>query len=179
MRKLLPDHLFSALFAVLISIIPACANADYGQSAVTFECHQREDTFILRLYILWNEDLDSFQRDHPSGTYRSNSREISIVDTNKKRYIRTCRTSKRFVEVSIFGRTLIVKEANKTIAAKKIDYVWAASGQRYTISSDGKHEWSECSDGVDGAIQSIGCAPLTDSETTNDDDIAAKRIPGT
>lgn len=60
-RKLRSTHLIATLFAVLISITPVCANADYGQSAITFECNQREDGLILSLYILWNQDLDSFR----------------------------------------------------------------------------------------------------------------------
>lgn len=151
------------------------AFADYGQKAIWMVCDANKNYVEVRLFILWNEELEAYLANHPSGIAKEGKKQTTVFLDAKKHYSIGCVAGGRHVSVSVDQmNTLTINENKKPVAVKTIDYVWFASGQEYIIKSNSSSNWMECTGGIDGSLEPpLECRKLTNSNTTNSEDIKA------
>jgi hypothetical protein len=162
-----------ALGLAIFAIGPV--RADSGSRAIWLVCDANKNYVEVRLFILWNEDLDAYLANHPSGIAEDGTKQTTVFEDTDRSYYRECLAGNRRVEVSVDQMdTLKITENKKPVAVKKIDYVWFAGGQEYVLKSSALSKWMECTGGIDGSVEPpLECRGLTNSETTNSEDIRA------
>ncbi len=145
--------------ALLMFVLTTNAHADHGQHGIQFSCDRRGADIGVKIFILWNEDLDAFMDANPKGIQDTSTAHIALIEESG-RHRRRCTSATRRVQFDLNydTRRLSISEGSKTILTKTIKF----TEQPYELRSSGPHTWLECW----GRGESLRCGPLTESEST-------------
>lgn len=165
----------SRFLACLVMLSSTPLLADSGVRAVWVVCDPATNEVEVRLFILWNEDLEAYLKRYPSGFSDVGPKSTKVFISGAGAYSRNCDIDGRRVEIAIDNQdTLTLAENGHSVATRAIDYVWFASGQDYRLKSSDLGQWQECTGAIDGAVgHALECRGLTNAKTTNQEDIEA------
>ena len=160
------------IIAAFTNLYAGIAYADYGQRAIEVVCNTKENRLEVRPFIMWNEDLEQFMQNHPSGVDKNVDGITQVFDRFNPNFIYQCTLKKSKYQISIDFNTLDISLNDQAIIRKEIDYVWVAYGELYKLELKSDRKWSECSGGDVGTVlPPLTCVPLTKSKTTDCDDV--------
>jgi hypothetical protein len=159
----LPKILFFTLMAITLFLSPC--HADSGDRAIKIICDAKMDYFEVQPFVMWNEELDMFLKENPSGTKKKGDLLTHVFETTNRTYKYSCKTNKREIAFAIDGQdNLLVYESGVLITKKLIDDVWIFSGPVYIVKSEKTDKWVECCGHEE---TSVACKKISDSKTTN------------
>ncbi len=152
----------------VLAVASGVAGADQGLRAITVVCDRTSDLIEVIPFILWNEELDTFLVSNPDGIASTEQTYTKVFESIDRTFSYTCELNERTVTLGIKEDVLSVSETGRATFAKRIDYVWFASGERYKLRREADHPWQECCGADEGAVgHPLACRELTSSDSTN------------
>jgi hypothetical protein len=131
--------------AALASQCASPARADHGQDALTILCDQRGENFELRLFILWNDELDAYLASHAAGASKEPNRFTKVfLDNRDKKFSRSCRLKSAVITLDLKDKYLSIIANKVPVVARRLDYRWFKIGRVYAFRLSKGKEWEQC-----------------------------------